>query len=308
MRYVLLVTVSALLLGGCRAQPYRTAERMERGLVIVLTGVEGRGRINEAICRGLDAGGVDWAIELRDWTSALGPLYNLRAQAHNRRKAEAIGRRIARYRWDYPGRAVVVVGQSGGGAMAVWVAESLLPGQRVDGLILLAAALSPQYMLDFALDNCRRGIVNFRSSRDWMLGVGTTLYGTMDGEHTSSAGRVGFKVPTARDRAKAYEKVIEVSWRKEMAKAGHSGSHLTSGAARYVATYVAPFVLTERWDEKLRKRVEERRWRAAPTSIPATVPASAPATAPAVSPASAPASAPATRARPRGAPASAGAP
>ena len=50
-------------------QPYVVSERLNRGLVIALPGIEGRSKLNEDICRGLDEGGVSWAIELYDWTS-----------------------------------------------------------------------------------------------------------------------------------------------------------------------------------------------------------------------------------------------
>ena len=207
----MVLTVS---LGGCNSQPYRTAERLERGLVIVLTGIEGRSAINEDIMKGLDAGGVDWAIELYDWTAPLVPLYNLRAEAHNRQKAKVLARRIARYRWDYPRRAIVLIGQSGGGAMAIWTAEALLGGQEIDGIVLLAAALSPDYHLEFALERTKRGIVSFHSSRDWMfLGLGTIIYGTMDGEHTASAGQVGFALPEDKPSRQGYEKLFQVAWK-----------------------------------------------------------------------------------------------
>ena len=262
MRNLFLLACSlGLLSAGCNSQPYRTAERLERGLVIVLPGVEGRGAFNEAICRGLDAGGVNWAIELYDWTSPLGPLYNLRAEEANRRKAGDIARKIIEYRWNYPGRPVVVVGQSGGGAMAVWTAEALAPGGSVDGLILLAAALSPTYTLDFALANTSRGLINFYSPRDWVfLGVGTVVSGTMDGEHSSSAGQVGFDILFGDRRDPDDLKVFQVAWEPKMAQAGHTGSHLTSGAEKFVATYVAPLVLIQKWDSQTVQLVIDREW------------------------------------------------
>ncbi len=236
MKYVFPVIVSALVLSGCNSQPFLTPERLQRGLVIVLPGIEGRGLFNESICKGLDDGGVDWAIELYDWTSSFVPFYNLRAQGRNRRKASELALRIAQYRLDYPDCPVILVGQSGGGAIAIWTAETLLPGKQVDGIILLAASLSPEYVLDFALERSHRGIVNLYSSRDWVfLGVGTMVYGTMDGRHSASAGQVGFEVPTSKKRAEAYKKLYQLAWRPRMSETGHSGIHLTSGAALYVA-------------------------------------------------------------------------
>ena len=229
------------MLAGCGAQPYVTPERLDKGLVLVLPGIEGRGILNEEICRGLDEGGVDWAIQLENWTSILGPFFDLRNEAGNRRKAESIASRITQYTYDYPGRPVVLVGQSGGAAIAAWIAESLDPGKKVDGIVMLAPSLSPHYMLDWALANSRGGIVTFYSEEDWML-LGTTISGTMDGYYTSSAGRTGFALPKASD-PEAYEKLHQIAWDNTISWSGHTGGHLSSGAETFVASFVAPFVL-----------------------------------------------------------------
>jgi len=258
------------LVGCATPQPYVTAERMDRGLVIVLTGIEGASRLNRAICRGLETGGVDWAIYLEDWTSFLGPLWTLRAYDRNRRKAQQLAHRVMRYHWDYPARPVVLVGQSGGGAMAVWVAEALDDGHAVDGIVMLAAALSPGYSLEFALRKSSRGIVNFYSARDWVfLGVGTTIYGTMDARHGSSAGRTGFRTPGHPASAPAcgerlYGKLYQIAWSPRMTSSGYSGGHLTSGAMRFVEEYVAPLVLAETWDNALMEVIRRKRPRFAP--------------------------------------------
>ena len=243
-----LVLLAALATGAVGCQPYMTDERVDRGLVLVLTGVEGRSFLSENICHGLNKGGVDCGIELVDWTVPLPvtSLVTLRSRARNREQAERIAYRIFRYMLLNPGRPVTLVGQSGGAAMAVWVAESMPEGVEVDGIVLLASALSPNYRLDEALRHSRRGIVSFHSKRDWiLLGAGTKVWGTMDGEHTSSAGRVGFNVP--QGAPEVYGKLFQAPWHSKMGRAGHLGGHLTSGGRRYVARFVAPLVLAEQW-------------------------------------------------------------
>ena len=61
---------------------------------------------------------------------------------------------------------------------------------------------------------------------------------------------VGFQIPEANDRADAYRKLFQIAWNEKMAEAGHSGGHLTSGAAAFVSTYVAPFVRQRQWNEE----------------------------------------------------------
>lgn len=259
MRYIIPILAGLSLFCGCGAprQPYVTSDRLQRGLVLVLPGIEGRSYFNEAICKGLNNGGVNWAIELSDWTSYWGMLYNLRAEERNRRQAEIIANRIERYKVAFPDRPVMLVGQSGGGAMAVWAAEALNPEQKIDGLVLINPSLSPQYVLLDALARTNKGIVLLYSPKDWMLlGLGTTVYGTMDGEYGSSAGFVGFEVPT--DRPRLYKKLYQISWTKKMAKAGHSGGHLSSGAAKFVARYVAPLIRSEEWSKNLMARIKKQ--------------------------------------------------
>ena len=241
MKLFLALTIVIALLAGCRGQPYVTEQRLEKGLVFVLPGIEGRGLLNEAICDGLNKGGVDCAIRLEDWTALIGPILNLRNETRNRRRAEGIAHQIVQYRYDYPGRPVVLVGQSGGAAIAAWVAEALPAGKNVDGIVMLAPSLSPEYMLDWALKKSKGGIVSFYSDEDWLL-LSTTLAGTMDGRFTASAGRTGFVVPKASEAA-IYEKLNQIAWDESIAWSGYTGGHLTSGAETFVAEFVAPFVL-----------------------------------------------------------------
>jgi hypothetical protein len=271
LRYLLTLFVLAVgLTAGCAEdQPYVTPDRLERGLVVVLTGIEGRSPLNVGICQGLDKGGVDCAIQLEDWTAPIGPLLNLRNETRNRQRARELAEKIADYKQAYPNRPVFLVGQSGGGAMAAWVSESMPPGCHLDGVILLAASLSPGYELDEALINSRRGIVNFYSSRDWiLLGLGTTTIGTMDSVHTVSAGAKGFELPPEARRQRLYERLYQIPWSSDMADTGNHGTHMTSGGSRFVAVYVAPLVRSNHWSPQVINRVLERRIIAPRNSLP----------------------------------------
>ncbi len=255
MRTKLIGMLVVALLAGCTQQgrqPYMSADRLGRGLVIVLSGVEGRSPLTVAIAKGLDQSGIDHGIEIYDWTSWLGPAYNQRAEKRNRRVAAKLARRVADYQADFPGRPVVLIGHSGGAAIAAWAAEAMPSGEKASGIIMLAPSLSPPYLLDFALSSLERGIINFYSERDRLfLAWGTTIHGTMDREHTSSAGHTGFDVPTAGGKPAGYERLFQIGWREKMSKTGHHGAHLTSSAAGFVAAYVAPFVRAGEWNQQL---------------------------------------------------------
>ncbi|MCE5328288.1 MAG: alpha/beta hydrolase [Planctomycetaceae bacterium] len=254
------ILAMAVAAWGCNSQPYVTPARQELGLVVVLSGIEGRSVLTDDIARGLNHGGVDYAIEVYPWTSGwAGPLYNLQAQERNRRQAEKLAARIEEYQLDHPGRPVFLVGHSGGSAIAIWTAESLSPDTQIEGIVLIAPALSPTYPLDSALTHSRRGIVNFYSEFDMLVGVGTALAGTMDGRRTASAGAVGFKRGTAEDEGGGYERLFQIAWRKEMALTGNIGGHLSSSATDFVSTYVAPVVAAPDWTEALMDDLVRRR-------------------------------------------------
>jgi pimeloyl-ACP methyl ester carboxylesterase len=256
LAFVAASVAMAALLGGCSwfspTDSYTNSSQMSLGLVVVLPGIEGASSLNSDIARGLYDGGVDYAIEVSDWTSRVaGPIINERNETRNRRKAYEIAQHIAAYQITYPGRPVFVVGQSGGGAIAAWTAEALPAGHKIEGLVMLAPSLSPGYDLGPALAHCRRGILNHYSNLDLIfLGLGTIVTGTMDGEHTQSAGRVGF--------TKSYPGLYQIGWTREMAQSGNFGLHITSSSVDFVAGYVVPFIKAPAWDQKLVQSVLNR--------------------------------------------------
>lgn len=134
--------------------------------------------------------------------------------------------------------------------MAVWTAEALPAQHQVDGIILLAAALSPEYELDNALQRTRRGIVSFHSHIDALfLGMGTTIYGTMDGRHTSAAGRLGFQRPGGHSKPARRQKLYQIPWHAVMRRFGHWGGHTSSSAEGFIRDFVSPLVIWPHWNQ-----------------------------------------------------------
>lgn len=249
-RPVGVVVAGALLAlaGGCESRLVLNADRAEHGLVIVLPGIDGRMPYNEIAARHLAGGGLGMAVELRDWTAPLGMLYNQTAVMRNREVARALAGRIMAYRRKHPGRPVFLIGHSGGTAIAVWAAESMPPNEPVDGIILLASSLSPTYDLSRALGRSRGGIVSYYSPLDGgLLGVGTSLVGTMDGLHGESAGKAGFRAPAAGG---SYHKLYQVAWHPGMIAAGHGGGHFEYMSPGFVERYVVPLIKQAEWDRR----------------------------------------------------------
>ena len=248
---------------GCDERVVINADGADRGLVILLPGIDGRSGYSEKACRVLCRDALAYSVELRDWTSPLGAFFNQTAIGRNREVARTIAGRIVDYHREHPARPVYLIGHSGGTAMAVWAAESLPDGEQVEGIILLASSLSPGYDLSEAMGRSRGGIVNFYSPLDVaILGAGTTLLGTMDGLHSESAGKAGFE---SRGRG-GYEKLFQVPWEPSMVAVGHGGVHFGCMATRFIRTYVAPLVSRVEWDADLIASIRGGEGNAPPTA------------------------------------------
>jgi len=254
----MLLGVAVLALSaGCWQPPKITRAEQERGYILVLEGIDFNVWQMAGTYQGLRDAGIDAAIDVPDWGYRHvfnGGNRNLTDLANNRRLSEQFAGRIAEYLREYPGRPVDIIGYSGGGALAVMTAEALPPGVMLARIILLGAALAPDYDLSTALSRCERGIVNFYSSADCLvLGAGTKLYGTIDRRKTAAAGHVGFRVPGGGREVRGagppggphggpYAKLTQVAWTPSMIWLGHDGGHFGWVARRWTAEVVAPWL------------------------------------------------------------------
>jgi pimeloyl-ACP methyl ester carboxylesterase len=230
------------LLSGCGGRRLLlNGQNLDHGLVIVLPGIDGLAPYNINACKALCDDHFGMAVELYDWTLPFGLLINQCAILRNRLAADELAHRILEYRKKYPNRPVFLIGHSGGTAIAVWAAEDMPEEERIDGIVLLGSSLSPQYDLTKAIGHTRTGIVNFYSYQDEaLLGVGTVLLGTMDGQHTESAGKVGFH--RARGGEAPYAGLVQIAWHPAMAVAGHDGGHFGYTAPGFMKSHVRPWL------------------------------------------------------------------
>ncbi|MCE5325024.1 MAG: alpha/beta fold hydrolase [Planctomycetaceae bacterium] len=231
-----------LAAGGCEGAIVAGSDHLDNGLVIILPGIDGGGLRNLAIADALKDQNVPVAVEVFDWTSPLGPLFNQVAVDANHRRAADLAEHIERYRKDHPNGQVYLIGHSGGTAIAAWAAEDLArEGTPLGGIVMLGSSLSPGYDLSTALQATRGGIVNFYSARDSVLGGAVSAVGTMDRMPTEGAGKVGF------DARGDSEKLVQVAWSEEMASAGNHGDHFSCCDKGFIGAYVAPLIT--RWNQ-----------------------------------------------------------
>ncbi|GMV97755.1 MAG: alpha/beta fold hydrolase [Phycisphaerae bacterium] len=228
-RTILTLTVilgALTLTAGCAAHPELRIEQLSRGYVVMLPGVESSAWQFAGVVKGLREAGVDQAIDVVEWGDrSSGSISNLTDFRRNQERAVAIAFRITGYQRCYPAAPITLIGYSGGGGLAVLVAEALPDDVQLDRIILIGAAISPDHDLTKAIAHCRRGLVNFYSERDWfMLGWGTSTFGTIDRKKTESAGRRGFLTPEGALREEPG--LIQIAWNDRWSALGHNGGHI----------------------------------------------------------------------------------
>lgn len=197
-------------------------------------------------------------VEIRRWGLPFLGLHNLRARERNRETAARLAAEIAAWRREHPDELLYLVGYSGGGGLAALTIESLPGDVRVDRLILVAPAVSADY--DFArelLPHVGDYVVNFSSEKDLQVGLGTRMFGTIDGIKSRSAGFAGF--------TGAHERIVEWRWSPADRHVGHHGNHVSYLGRRWQESVLLPALDPSRDPAALRGL-----WRAARASDPQT--------------------------------------
>jgi pimeloyl-ACP methyl ester carboxylesterase len=242
----------ALIVGACGCggdqRKYATQERLEAGLVISLDGVGGYNWGPRWLRSGLDEAGVKSAIIIYDWSKGPKGMFvsDLVDEARNHAAARDLAQMISTYTAAMPNRPVTVIGHSGGGGVVVWALEDLPEGCQVDRAILLAPALGPDYDLSKALAHVRTRLYATYSYADVpLMAAGTAVFGTMDRQHSVSAGLVGFRLPqTLGDAEKRqYTKVRQIKWTMDLVKMGNLGGHMGWTSTRFGREFIAPILL-----------------------------------------------------------------
>lgn len=223
-------------------QNLMTEERLQQGYVIILPGIEGRSFFNRSIARGLADAGVPYGIEIDDWTWKWPlMLYNLRSARLHRQQSARIAAKIEDYRSRHPEQPVYLIGHSGGAAVSVLTLERLNDATTITGAVLLGCALSPRYPLETALRKTTQGIWNVTSLGDLLIiGLGTLLFGTIDGKLSVSAGVTGFN--SAALPGELQERLHEIPFRSEFLRSRNFGGHFGYTARPFVRRYLAPLL------------------------------------------------------------------
>ncbi|MBN2211711.1 MAG: alpha/beta hydrolase [Sedimentisphaerales bacterium] len=235
--------VLAGMVGGCRQAPPRD-EELQRGAVWMFSGVEGGYALLAGARQGLRDAGVNQAIYTCEWGRPFDIFTNLCDLRRNRAVAACVAEEICAYRRNYPTQSIDLIGYSGGGGIVLLVAETLPEDVHLHNVILVHPAVSPDYDLTPALRRLDGQMIHYYSDWDiFILGLGTSVFGTIDRKFTASAGQKGFDLEQAVSDPALRGKLLQCKWTPEQIASGHFGEHFGIGFYGWNKDYVAPHLL-----------------------------------------------------------------
>ena len=248
---VMLCAIAVLLFVGCSpaskpspAPAPAVLAPLPEPYLIHLPGIAGPVWCDKAFVKGLSEGGVHADMHIYDWTCEDGGIHALWATERNHAQAKFIADKIAEKYHNDPRTPIYLTCHSGGVGVAVWALESLPADVKVQGLMMLAPAISPGYDLTRALSHVVGHAFCFCSPNDGLvLGYGTKLFGNIDGVRGEAAGKVGFTPPANADKgqyAKLTTQPYNADW---MEKYGYGGDHMGLLGRTFARGYIAPLLI-----------------------------------------------------------------
>ena len=242
------VIVLAMLLGCGSAwaeAAKESARPVEKAYILHLPGIGGERGIDHMLLRGLQAGGIEADYEIYDWTHGDIGVQALVAREAHERESRKIADLIAERAKARPGTPIYVTCHSAGTGLATWALEQLPEDVKVHSVFMFAPALSPGYDLTKALAHVTGKLHVFSSPNDHaVLGIGTKLFGTVDGLKSEAAGLKGFIKPEAADAA-VYAMVVPHPYNAAWFKLyGSLGTHVCPMRFKFSRDYVATLIRT----------------------------------------------------------------
>ena len=202
------------------------AADFDHTFLLHLPGIAGERWVDLQMTSGLRDAGYVGPMQTYDWTENDPGLNALRAYKRNQAEAARVADLItSHYRAD-PKLRIILTAHSGGTGIVIWALEKLPADVKVDTVVLLSSALSPEYDLTSALSHVKGVCYSFYSENDVLvLATGTKLFGTIDGKYCESAGEFGFVFPKGAD-AKQYEKLVQKPFDRAWMRYGNIGDHM----------------------------------------------------------------------------------
>lgn len=239
MKHRISVLVASLLV--CLANGATFAD--DQLVVLHLPGIGGHLRIDDMLILGLQQGKITGPAEIYDWTHGNPGVPALAGIERNRAEARRISQHILELTRVDKDRRMILTSHSGGTGMAIWALEDLPDDVSIDTLLMVASAISPEYDLSKALKHVRGHAYALNSTYDWVLGLGTRGFGTIDRLQSPSAGYAGFVMPAGADAAQ-YAKLVQIQYDPGWFVLGNLGNHIGAMNPLFARTMIAPLILT----------------------------------------------------------------
>jgi pimeloyl-ACP methyl ester carboxylesterase len=227
--------------GGPQKQASAVTD-FDHTFLLHLPGIAGERWVDLQMSSGLRDAGYAGPMQTYDWTEHDPGLNALRAYKRNQSEAAKVAQLITdRFRAD-PNLRIILTAHSGGTGVVIWALEKLPADVKVDTVVLLSSALSPEYDLSAALSHVRRFCYSFYSENDVLvLATGTKLFGTIDGKYVESAGEFGFVLPNGAD-VKQYEKLVQKPFDRTWMRYDNIGDHMGPMRRSFSAHVLAPLL------------------------------------------------------------------
>jgi pimeloyl-ACP methyl ester carboxylesterase len=217
------------------------------GVVFVVGGIGGLDPVQASAPAALSWAGLPHEVRVFEWTHGKCRLLrDLRDTRHLLAQGARLAGEVRAVKAADPARPVYLLGHSAGAGVVLAAAEHLPPG-TLERIVLLSAAVSPGFDLTDALRATRGEVVSFHSAFDQLtLGLGTTLFGTVDRVYGASAGVGGFEVPPDLDAEgrQLYGRLVQVPWSMDwFFECCYGGPHHGTCMPLFLARRVAPWLV-----------------------------------------------------------------
>ncbi|MEO6435161.1 MAG: hypothetical protein ABIP55_05310, partial [Tepidisphaeraceae bacterium] len=225
------------------ASPVATTLPAPREFHLHLNGIGGYRGVDRGMIRGLRDGGYAGEVKAYDWTGDDVGLAALTVKRRHKEQSAAIAQILIDQARAHPGSRITITTHSAGAGIIVWALAQLPRDITIDTLVFLAPALSPTYDLTPALRHVSGKAYVFYSPYDAaVLGMGTTMFGTVDGVKTEASGKVGFQRPATAD-AEQYAKIVQFPYRTSWVKLGNIGDHIGVMRRAFAREVLAPLLV-----------------------------------------------------------------
>ena len=251
----LLLIASAV---GCSTKPVADLqhladrkERLTRGCIFYFDGAGGgTKKVNYAdgVVKGMLSAGYQGAGDIVSWETGKGLIKDQNASVeYKRSKATEGSEKIQKYKTEFPGAPVSLLGFSAGTAEAVFALEGLPESSQVDQVVLLGTSISRNYDLTEALKRVKNKLYIYTSTHDRMVKTLMKFSGTADRKYfVPGAGIKGFVLPkgaTEETKRLYAEKIVTINYSKDFLVDGNKGHHFDNVKMDFIREHVAPLLM-----------------------------------------------------------------